>query len=147
MKAVGGSEIYNFPIHHIVHFYSRLLRKTGSNRGSPQRRRQNASTRAPRRQAPVPPPRRPVPPPRRPVPPARVPTAVRAFPRSWLASRCLERRERVVLHAARTRHTLAPRSVALPPCQARLPRPRSSRRLGGRGRAHVQATPPPLLPI
>jgi hypothetical protein len=50
----------------------------------------------------------PAPPPRRPVPPARVPRAVRAFPRSQLTSRCLERRERVVLGAARTRHTLAP---------------------------------------
>jgi hypothetical protein len=37
VKVVGGSWIYNFPIHHFVHFYSRFLRKTRSNRGSPQR--------------------------------------------------------------------------------------------------------------
>jgi hypothetical protein len=37
VNAVEGSEIYNFPIHHIVHFYSRFLRKTRSSRGSPQR--------------------------------------------------------------------------------------------------------------
>jgi hypothetical protein len=37
VKVVEGSEIYNFHIHHFVHFYSRFLRKTRSNRGNPQR--------------------------------------------------------------------------------------------------------------
>jgi hypothetical protein len=30
---VEGSEIYNFPIHHFVHFYSKFGRKSRSNRG------------------------------------------------------------------------------------------------------------------
>jgi hypothetical protein len=75
VKIVGGSEIYNFPIHHFVHFYSRVLRKTGSNRGSPQRRRQNASTRAPRRR------------PRTTSPPLGVRSRRRAFPRPPAPSR------------------------------------------------------------
>jgi hypothetical protein len=37
VKVVEGSEIYNFPIHHFVHFYSKFLRKTQSNRGTPSR--------------------------------------------------------------------------------------------------------------
>jgi hypothetical protein len=37
VKVVEGSEIYNFPIYHIVHFYSKFLRKTRSNVASPTR--------------------------------------------------------------------------------------------------------------
>jgi hypothetical protein len=35
VKVVEGSEIYNFPIHYFVHFYSKILRKTRSNVASP----------------------------------------------------------------------------------------------------------------
>jgi hypothetical protein len=31
---VEGSEIYNFPIHHLLHFYSKFGRKSWSNRGT-----------------------------------------------------------------------------------------------------------------
>jgi hypothetical protein len=34
-KVVEGSEIYNFPIHHFVHFYSKFWSKTRSNSASP----------------------------------------------------------------------------------------------------------------
>jgi hypothetical protein len=34
VKVVEGSEIYNFPIHHFVHFYSKFGRKSRSNRGT-----------------------------------------------------------------------------------------------------------------
>jgi hypothetical protein len=37
VKVVEGSEIYNFPIHHFVHFYSKFLTKTWSNVASPTR--------------------------------------------------------------------------------------------------------------
>jgi hypothetical protein len=37
VKVEEGSEIYNFPIHHFVHFYSKFLRKTRSNRSTPTR--------------------------------------------------------------------------------------------------------------
>jgi hypothetical protein len=46
VKVVEGSEIYNFPIHHFVHFYSKFLRKTRSHIGTPPRF-------APRRAAPA----------------------------------------------------------------------------------------------
>jgi hypothetical protein len=72
MKVVGGSEIYNFPIHHFVYFYSRFLRKNGSNKGSPQRRRQSTSMRAPRRAGAAPP---------RTSAAPRHPSRPRAFPR------------------------------------------------------------------
>jgi hypothetical protein len=39
VKVVEGSEIYNFPIHHFVHFYSNFLRKTHSKRGTSTRSR------------------------------------------------------------------------------------------------------------
>jgi hypothetical protein len=52
VKVVEGSEIYNFPIHHFVHFYSKFLRKTCSKRGTSTR------SRAGRRRVPVPVPRR-----------------------------------------------------------------------------------------
>jgi hypothetical protein len=35
MKVVEGSEIYNFLIHHFVHFYSKFLSKTWSNTARP----------------------------------------------------------------------------------------------------------------
>jgi hypothetical protein len=35
VKVVEGSEIYNFPIYHFVHFYSKFLGKTWSNVGTP----------------------------------------------------------------------------------------------------------------
>jgi hypothetical protein len=34
VKVVKGSEIYNFPIYHFVHFYSKFLRKPRSNAAS-----------------------------------------------------------------------------------------------------------------
>jgi hypothetical protein len=34
VKVVEGSEIYNFPIYHFVHFYSKFLRKTHSKQGT-----------------------------------------------------------------------------------------------------------------
>jgi hypothetical protein len=34
VKVVEGSEIYNFPIYHFVHFYSRFLRKTRPKHGT-----------------------------------------------------------------------------------------------------------------
>jgi hypothetical protein len=34
LKVVEGSWIYNFPIHHILHFYSKICRKTNSNNAS-----------------------------------------------------------------------------------------------------------------
>jgi hypothetical protein len=37
VKVVEGSRIYNFPIHHILHFYSKILRKIRSNSASPTR--------------------------------------------------------------------------------------------------------------
>jgi hypothetical protein len=60
------------------------------------------------------------PPPQRPVPPARVPKAARAFPRSRLSSRCLERRERLVpVPPYASCHGPLVRSRSL--CQARVP--------------------------
>jgi hypothetical protein len=35
VKVVEGNEIYNFPIYHFVHFYSKFLRKPRSNAASP----------------------------------------------------------------------------------------------------------------
>jgi hypothetical protein len=37
VKVVEGSEVYNFPIYHFVHFYSKFLSKTRSNVASPTR--------------------------------------------------------------------------------------------------------------
>jgi hypothetical protein len=37
VKVVGGSEIYNFPIHHFVHFYSSFWRFLRSNRSTVER--------------------------------------------------------------------------------------------------------------
>jgi hypothetical protein len=34
VKVVEGSEIYNFPIHHLVHFYFKIGRKPQANRGT-----------------------------------------------------------------------------------------------------------------
>jgi hypothetical protein len=36
VKVVEGSEIYNFPIHHLVHFSSNFGSKSGSNSPAPQ---------------------------------------------------------------------------------------------------------------
>jgi hypothetical protein len=74
VKVVEGSEIYNFPIHHFVHFYSKFGRKSRSNRGTVKQiaagTRHCASRCAGRA----------VPPPRCPGPPA--PSRGRPFPRS-----------------------------------------------------------------
>jgi hypothetical protein len=55
VKVVEGSEIYNFPIHHFVHFYSNFWRNSFSNRAkwirddaSPRRRAGQNAGRAPR---------------------------------------------------------------------------------------------------
>jgi hypothetical protein len=37
VKVVEGSEIYNFPVDHIVHFYSIFGRKSRSNKGTPSK--------------------------------------------------------------------------------------------------------------
>jgi hypothetical protein len=86
VKVVEGSWIYNFPIHHILHFYSKIWRKSISNRASLKSGR--LSRDRPRRRAPAPPRARP-PPSRRPCrltpsrgPPSRLPnTAPRHVPR------------------------------------------------------------------
>jgi hypothetical protein len=69
VKVVEGSEIYNFPIHHFVHFYSTFWRNSRSNGAS-----WDSST---RRRDVAPAPRLP----RRPSPAARLPKAPCAFPR------------------------------------------------------------------
>jgi hypothetical protein len=46
VKVVEGSEIYNFPIHHIVHFYSNFGRKSWSNKGTPSKFLPRACSRA-----------------------------------------------------------------------------------------------------
>jgi hypothetical protein len=46
VKVVEGSEIYNFTIHHIVHFYSNFGRKSWSNRGTPSKFLPRARSRA-----------------------------------------------------------------------------------------------------
>jgi hypothetical protein len=46
VQAVEGCEIYNFPIHHSVHFSWNILRKTQSNRGTLKRFRVGARPRA-----------------------------------------------------------------------------------------------------
>jgi hypothetical protein len=57
LKVVEGSEIYNFPIHHFVHFYSIFWRSSRSNRGivkhfradrAPRRARHSHATHHPR---------------------------------------------------------------------------------------------------
>jgi hypothetical protein len=35
VKVVEGSEIYNFPIHHLVHFSYKILNYTQSNQDTP----------------------------------------------------------------------------------------------------------------
>jgi hypothetical protein len=50
VKVVGGSEIYNFHIHHFVHFYSKFLRKSRSNVASPTQEIRPGTARAPARQ-------------------------------------------------------------------------------------------------
>jgi hypothetical protein len=47
VKVVEGSEIYNFPIHHILHFYSKIWRKTNFNRAGLNFRRATARQAAP----------------------------------------------------------------------------------------------------
>jgi hypothetical protein len=54
VKVVEGSEIYNFPIHHFVHFYSKFLRKMQSNRGTPSSLARARAEPRPRRTAPRP---------------------------------------------------------------------------------------------
>jgi hypothetical protein len=51
VKVVGGSEIYNFHIHHFVHFYSKFLRKSRSNVASPTQKNRPRAARAPARAA------------------------------------------------------------------------------------------------
>jgi hypothetical protein len=46
VKVVEGSEINNFHIHHIVHFYSNFGRKSRSNRGTPSKIWPRARSRA-----------------------------------------------------------------------------------------------------
>jgi hypothetical protein len=89
MKVVEGSEIYNFPIHHFVHFYSTLWSFTRLNRGTGalSASRATASRNARVRAAPAP---------RRTA--ARAPGAAR-HPRSRLPSpRTLPRRARMPRH-------------------------------------------------
>jgi hypothetical protein len=50
VKVVGGSEIYNFPIHHLLHFSTNFWRKSYSNRGSATRFQASWRS-APRRRA------------------------------------------------------------------------------------------------
>jgi hypothetical protein len=58
VKVVEGSEIYNFPIYHFVHLYSKFLRKSRSNGASPTQENQpgtaGATARAPARDTAVP---------------------------------------------------------------------------------------------
>jgi hypothetical protein len=52
VKVVGGSEIYNFPIHHFVHFYSTFGSFARSKQGPwarSQANRRHAAPRLPRR--------------------------------------------------------------------------------------------------
>jgi hypothetical protein len=54
LKVVEGSQIYNFPIHSIVHFHSIFWRKLKLNRGTPTRAWPRVCSRAPpRRPAPA----------------------------------------------------------------------------------------------
>jgi hypothetical protein len=46
VKVVEDSEIYNFPIHHFVHFYSRFLSKMWSNTANPTHEMRPALPRA-----------------------------------------------------------------------------------------------------
>jgi hypothetical protein len=69
VKVVEGSEIYNFPIHHFVHFYSKFWSILLSNRASWNGWRHGATSWRPERQAR---PRHAV----RAVPPARAPRRV-----------------------------------------------------------------------
>jgi hypothetical protein len=77
VKVVEGSGIYNFLIHHFVHFYSKFWRFLRSNSGTVNfcRAGDAAPCRAPCARAPAP--RLP----RRPVPPRRIPRS-RTFPRA-----------------------------------------------------------------
>jgi hypothetical protein len=50
VKVVGGNEIYNFPIHRLLHFSTNFWRKSCSNRGSATRFRASRRS-APRRRA------------------------------------------------------------------------------------------------
>jgi hypothetical protein len=49
VKVVEGSQIYNFPIQHFVHFYSKFLRKPRSNATSPTQANQPDATGTPAR--------------------------------------------------------------------------------------------------
>jgi hypothetical protein len=132
MKVVGGSEIYNFPIHHFVHFYSKFLRKTWSNTARPTQEMQPAH----------PPPRacqrpRQALPPRRPHPGARLPNASH-IPK-FRAPRCLVPR---VARASRARP-----GGPLTASARRTGRGQAAVRAGlsGRGRLNREAWPSPCV--
>jgi hypothetical protein len=82
VKVVEGSEIYNFPVDHIVHFYSNFGRKSRSNMGTPSKLRPRARSRAhPLRRRPPPRAyRAPAPPTSASEPPACLSRSPRAFP-------------------------------------------------------------------
>jgi hypothetical protein len=128
VKVVEGSEIYNFPIHHFVHFYSKFLRNTHSKRGTSTRSRAGRAAAAPAPRADV-----------RPL--TFGPWTVspgRSFP--------MTRAHRDISNlapAARPRRA-RPSGPSASTCQARLPR--SVHALRG-SPAHTRSTPEAMCPV
>jgi hypothetical protein len=110
VKVVEGSEIYNFPIHHFVHFYSKFWSFACSNSGSAKRVQVRVRPRRPPRR---PHQRRAPRPPRRPS---------RAFPRHprpeapyFLPASRVTRRRTVRTHRADRRSVRGPSRRPRPP--------------------------------
>jgi hypothetical protein len=102
VKVVEGSEIYNFPIHHFVHFYSNFWSFKCSNRGAVTQGRAGRRHATPRL-------------PRRPRPMRAFPRSPRAFP-TLHVPRCLVLR--AVPYTPRIVHRSAAGSPARAPVEA-----------------------------
>jgi hypothetical protein len=109
VKVVEGSEIYNFSVHTLVHFYFKIGRKSQTNKGTVKRLapERDVTPRRPRR-----------------APPLRRPGRARTFPRRARLPQDTRAPRRVGIrpaarHAGRTPWTAGPLTV---PVRARLPR-------------------------
>jgi hypothetical protein len=134
VKVVEGSEICNFPVDHIVHFYSNFERKSRSNRGTPSKLRPRARSRThPLRRRPSPCAyRAPAPPTSASEPPACLPRSPRAFP-TQLAPSPHRAHAEGAWNAAPPYGSMGCTAVRLPSLGARVPEVSSARPLVSRG--------------